>query len=410
MALTATIAARTTTLPGITFFLGNLLLILYAVPFVSLALFFFVTALLIYGKRWVEEREHGPYLAIAVVILLSVLFYYHSGTKSVGTASPIGWYLGKVAPSLLEYLRLPHVLSNVGISYCFLRAIYALIQPRLDLWGFTRYYFFLPTFFSGPIIRADEYLSQVPAFRRSNMAPALARIFLGAIKVSISQLIQSFIPLASAAAMSEQIQDSSVISAWGFAFAAGIWLFLNFSGFSDICIGAAKLCNITVPENFNNPFAARDITDFWRRWHMTLAAWLRTCIYTPIARILGNRFGQQHGLLHVAPPLITMLVCGLWHGISAGYILWGLMHGLGLVAHQWYKARVASRLSSRVRGSTAYAVLAWLTTHAYIAMAWVFFFPSPTPTIRLSLLYLMRMFGVVIYDVDVAITTYAPSL
>ena len=393
--------------PGVVFFCINFLALLYVVPFSSLMLFFGVSAVLVKGKELVDAREQGAYLGLAILVLLLLLSFYHSGSVVIGTKSPVGWYLEKAAPSLLESLRAFNGLSGIGVSYCFLRTVYALLQPKLDLWGFVRYYFFLPTFFSGPILRTDEYLSQTPAYMRSNVAPALARVTLGAIKVLASQLIQGFLPLASEPAMIEKIQTPSFLGVWGFAFSAGIWLYLNFSGFSDMCIGFAKLFNVTVPENFNNPFAARDITDFWRRWHMTLATWLRTCIYTPVARGLGNRLGQQHLALHILPPLVTMAVCGLWHGVSLGYIIWGGMHGAGLVIHQGWKLAVAPKLSPGFRATPAYNALAWLITHAYISLAWVFFFPSPTPSLRLSLLYLTRMFGLVSYEIDMAITNFA---
>jgi len=402
--VTALATRQTTAFPGFVFFLVNLLALTYVVPFLSLMLFFCVTALLIKGKQFLEQRELGGYWAFSVLILLAVLFYYHSSATMIGTASPLAWYLEKASPGLLEYLRAPKVLSSIGASYCFLRAVYALLQPRLSFWDFARYYLFFPTFFSGPVIGVEEYLSQTPAFRRSNIEPAIARIIIGAIKVVGSQLLIGFIPLSSEVAMIEQIQSTSVAEAWFYAFSAGVWLFLNFSGFSDICIGLAKLFNISVPENFNNPFAARDITDFWRRWHMTLAAWLRTCIYTPVTKLLGGRYGHQHALLHIIPPILTMLVCGLWHGISLAFVFWGLMHGFGLVVHQGYKSTVGGWWPTRFRESNAYKLSAWLMTHAYVGATWVFFFPSPTPSLKLSLLYFTRMFGVVNYEVDMAIT------
>jgi len=405
--VTAIATRQTVEMPGLVFFLVNFLALLYVVPFVSLILFFAVTALLIMGKQLLEEREQRGYLVFSILVLLSVLFYYHSSSAVVGSASPLAWYLDKVSPELLEYLRAPQILSSIGVSYCFLRAVYALLQPRLKVWDFSRYYFFFPTFFSGPIVNVEDYLSQTPAVRRSNLAPGMARITLGAIKVAGSQILQGFIPLSSEALMIDQIQSTSVFGAWFFAFSAGVWLFLNFSGFSDICIGFAKIFNISVPENFNNPFAARDITDFWRRWHITLAAWLRTCVYTPMTKLLGGRFGQQHVSLYIVPPMLTMLVCGLWHGISPRFIIWGVMHGVGLVLHQSYKSTLALWWPDTFRQSVIYRLLAWLATHAYVSAAWVFFFPSPEPSLKLSLLYFTRLFGVFSYEVDVAITKFS---
>lgn len=407
--MTAITARQSVALPGFAFFLVNLLALIYVVPFLSLMLFFCITALLVKGKQFVGQGERSGYLVFSVLVLLSVLFYYHSAAAMPGAASPFAWYFEKTSPGLLEYLRAPQVLSSIGVSYCFLRAVYAVLQPRLAFWDFARYYLFFPTFFSGPIIGVEEYLAQTPAFRRSNLAPAMVRIIIGGMKLAGSQLLQAFMPLSSSAAMMGQIQSTSVAGAWFFAFSAGVWLYLNFSGFSDLCIGLAKLCNISAPENFNNPFAARDITDFWRRWHITLAAWLRTCIYTPVTKLLGKRYGHQHALLYIFPPIITMFICGLWHGVSPGYIFWGLMHGLGLVVHQGYKAAIALWCPGSFRESAPYKLLAWLVTHAYVGATWVFFFPSPNPSLQVSFLYFTRMFGVGSPEMDMAISNLAAT-
>ena len=143
---------------------------------------------------------------------------------------------------------------------------------------------------------------------------------------------------------------------------------------------------------------------------MSLAAWLRTCIYTPVARRLGSRLGQNHVLLLVIPPVATMIVCGLWHGISSGYLIWGALHGFGLVAHQAWKSTLATRLPDTLRQSRGYAIAAWLVTHAYVSVTWVFFFPSPTPLLLHSLLYVTRMFGIVNHGVDVALTNFAAAI
>jgi D-alanyl-lipoteichoic acid acyltransferase DltB (MBOAT superfamily) len=408
--LSTSVMRASGTKPGMVFLIGNVLALSYIVPASSLALFFAASALLIYCRQWIGEQERGVYQGFAIGVLLLLLFYYHAGPSVAGEASPLGWLLQRVSPALVEKLRAPNLLSSVGISYCFLRSVYALLEPKFDLWSFTRYYFFFPTFFSGPVMRPDEYLGQTSAFHRSNVAPGLARMSLGAIKVMLSLVLQGLIPLTSPSGMIDVIQAHSVLSAWFFAFMAGAWLWLNFSGFSDICIGFAKLCNIAVPENFNNPFAARDITDFWRRWHMSLATWLRTCIYTPLSRRLGRRLGQQHLLLFFLPPVATMVVCGLWHGISSCYLLWGMLHGLGLVAHQLWKSTIATNFPIAFRQSPVYAAVAWVATHAYVALSWVFFFPSPTPSLLHSLLYLTRMFGVAQYKIDTAITSFVATI
>ena len=390
------------------FLAGNLLFLCCFVPPLSLATFFAVSALLVYIKSFVPARLSGAYLTAACTILVAMLILYHRAAGIPGAAVPA--ILTAPLSSLSVTPDAVRLLSGIGASYCFLRAVYALLEPRLSSADYARYYFFFPTYFSGPVMTPQDYLAQAPSFSSDNAVSGLARMALGAVKIVTSLWLAGVMPLISQAGMINVIQMNSAVWAWLYAFAAGVWLFLNFSGFSDLAIGAGRLCNITVSENFNNPFAATDITDFWRRWHMTLAAWLRACIFTPLVHALGYRLGMQHVALFVLPPLITMIVCGLWHGFSACYLIWGALHGAGLVIRHAWKAAVSGRLPQAVTGSPIYVAAAWLVTHAYIAFAWVFFFPTPTPSLLHSLIYASRMFGIALYDVDIAIKSAVSAL
>src|SRR5262249_7339731 len=313
------------------------------VPPLSLATFFAVSGLLLYIKSFIPARLSGAYLTAACTILVATLLLYHRAAGVPGGAVPA---VLTAPPSALsgptDTVRL---LSNIGASYCFLRAVYALLEPRLSSIDYARYYFFFPTYFSGPVMTPQDYLAQAPSFGGDNVVSGLARMALGAVKIVTSLWLAAAMPLISLTGMSDVIQMNSAAWAWLYAFAAGAWLFLDFSGFSDVAIGAGRFGNITVPENFNNPFAATDITDFWRRWHMTLAAWLRACIFTPLVRALGYRLGAEHVTLVVLPPLITMIVCGLWHGFSGCLVFWGALHGAGLVIRPARPAGGSARLA-----------------------------------------------------------------
>ena len=108
--------------------------------------------------------------------------------------------------------------------------------------------------------------------------------------------------------------------------------------------------------------------------------------------------------------MITMIVCGLWHGLSACYVIWGALHGVGLVIRQIWTATVSGRLPLAVTGSPVYVATTWLVTQAYVAFAWAFFFPTPAPTLLHSLIYSSRMFGIARYDVDIAISYAVTAL
>ena len=123
----------------------------------------------------------------------------------------------------------------------------------------------------------------------------------------------------------------STASLWLGVYAYAIKIFFDFSGYSDIAIGCAKLFGYEVPENFNWPYLARNISEFWRRWHMSLSSWLREYLYMPIGKKLMPTVGKKSPfLLSAICQLITMGVCGLWHGAYWNFLIWGLYHGAGL--------------------------------------------------------------------------------
>ena len=127
-----------------------------------------------------------------------------------------------------------------------------------------------------------------------------------------------------------------------FAYTAEIYL--DFSGYTDLARGLSLLLGIELPENFRHPYAARNIGEFWRRWHMTFSRFLRDYVYFPLG---GSRRGRVRVYLNL---LLTMLVCGLWHGASWGFVIWGLLHGLALVAHKIWRRRAAGRPAGAVAG------------------------------------------------------------
>src|SRR5262249_54545146 len=118
---------------------------------------------------------------------------------------------------------------------------------------------------------------------------------------------------------------------WLAAIGYSVQIYCDFSGYSDMAIGTAKMIGYDLPENFNMPYAAASIAEFWRRWHMTLSAWLRDYLYIPLG---GNRNGVGRTYLNL---LLTMLLGGLWHGANWNFVLWGALHGCALAAHRFYR-------------------------------------------------------------------------
>lgn len=344
-------------------------------PFGTVA-YFAAAGVLVAGRAWSgsAERYYRPF-AVLVWVGLSL------------------WFRGELDAPATGWGRVDRVfaldLGFVGLSYAFLRTVRALLAPvRLGPIGLLRYWFFFPTFFSGPVTEPEVALARRPS--REDFAVGLGRILRGMVWIGASYALQPLVPLGSNNTFAHALVHWSTPALWGGAFASGVWLYLNFSGFSDVFIGLARMLGAEVPENFANPYAAVHLTDFWQRWHMSLGTWLRASIYTPLSK----------GLIPLSPtlaallvPVVTMLACGAWHGVTWAFVTWGGLHGVGLAAHQVWQRTAAVQLPQGWSDQPFYRGASWLFTHAWVAMAWVFFLPVSNLGWARRLDMLMALFG-----------------
>lgn len=235
---------------------------------------------------------------------------------------------------------------------------------------------FFPTILSGPILRAGNFLPQLKKEHvdGTDFTRAFYLLTRGLVKKII---ISSY--------LSEHIVRTTFGAPEGFTSAAvlvGILsytmqIYCDFSGYSDLAQGVALLMGFDVPDNFNAPYVSRSLRDFWRRWHITFSLWLRDYLYISLG---GNRKGRLRKYVNLAA---TMALGGLWHGAAYNFLIWGCIHGLGLIwAHLVNEARSAKAAARTAAGlpptgggalGVAWAVVSWLATFAYVNVAWVFF-------------------------------------
>lgn len=227
---------------------------------------------------------------------------------------------------------------------------------------------FFPHLIAGPIVRPREIIPQLTALdlavpRAGNMREGMLRFLLGLAKKLV--LADSFAAFADpgfdAAAAGAPL---TFIEAWVAVLAYSLQLYFDFSGYSDMAIGLARMLNVRFPENFDSPYQARDIGDFWRRWHITLSQFLRDYVYIPLG---GNRHGATRRWINLS---ITMLLGGLWHGASWNFVIWGGLHGSFLAIHAAWRG-AARPLPS---------VLGRLLTLGCVVIAWVPFRAADLPT------------------------------
>lgn len=262
------------------------------------------------------------------------------------------------------------IILPVGISFFTFQTIsYTLdvyrgkTAPVRNILDFGFYVSFFPQLVAGPIVRASEFVPQLYAkfsLTTREWGHAVFLIISGLIKkIIISDLISvNFVDRVFATPeMYSGLEN--LLAVYGY----GLQIYCDFSGYTDIAIGVALLLGFRLPVNFNSPYKALNITDFWRRWHISLSRWLKDYLYISLG---GNRKGKLRTNVNL---LITMLLGGLWHGASWSFVFWGALHGFGLVFHKlWMRIFPGRKRPGRLK-----RIIAILITFNFVSFAWIFF-------------------------------------
>ena len=291
-----------------------------------------------------------------------------------------------------------NILLPLGISFFTFQQLSYLIDryrgdaPHYGLMDYLSFVTFFPSLISGPIVL---HASTVPQFqdetRRRFSAESFSR---GVMQFSIGLAKKVLLADTLALAVNYGYENIAALDAPA-ALAAAVGytleLYFDFSGYSDMAIGVGKMFRIEIPENFNSPYRATSVKDFWKRWHMTLSRFLQTYVYFPLG---GSRKGKLRTFVNT---MITFLVSGLWHGANWTFIFWGFLHGLGVAAAGIVGNRKASgeknagrKLQDKGIRNRALRLLCQLATFAYVCMAFVFF---RADSIQDGFLLLSRIFS-----------------
>jgi len=261
-------------------------------------------------------------------------------------------------------IPLPHIILPLGISFFTFTQIAYLVdcyKDKVKEYNFIRYALFVtyfPHLLAGPILHHAEMMPQFANIRNKtknykNIAFGLFLFSIGLFKKVV--IADTFAVWAIAGF--DTATTLNLIEAWATSLSYTFQLYFDFSGYTDMAIGASFLFNIKLPINFNSPYKALDIQDFWRRWHMTLSRFLRDYIYIPLG---GNRVSEGRTYINL---FATFLIGGLWHGAGWTFIFWGILHGFALMIHRAWKSL----------GFTMNKYLAWFITFNFINLTWIFF-------------------------------------
>jgi alginate O-acetyltransferase complex protein AlgI len=309
-----------------------------------------------------DERRRRRIFAISLIVNLGVLGFFKYFDFFVGSAHRLMASLGIDLPEPVLEIVLPVGISFYtfhGISYTF-DVFRRHIEPARDLLSFAVFVAFFPQLVAGPIGRAHL---QLPQFERPRHRPrgpevtrALELILLGLFKkVALADVVA---PIANQAFAGAGTRGAVDLAVGVYAFA--VQIYADFSGYTDIARGSARLLGVELPVNFRQPYLASDITEFWRRWHISLSTWLRDYLYVPLG---GNRGGRARTYRNL---MLTMLIGGLWHGAAWTFVAWGGLHGAMLVLHRAREGRGAATTGWR------HAVAVLGTFHA-VCLGWVLF-------------------------------------
>lgn len=303
------------------------------------------------GKASVDPKV---VLGFGIAANLALLGYYKYADFFIANFNAL-------AGAEFSFLRLALPLAISFFTFqqiAYLFDSYKGETTEYDFLNYCLFVSFFPQLIAGPIVHHKEMMPQFERLRNAfvnwkNVALGLFIFSIGLFKKVV--VADSFAIWASAGF--DGAHSLSLLEAWTASLSYTMQLYYDFSGYTDMAIGSAYLFNIQLPLNFNSPYKAINIQDFWRRWHMTLSRWLRDYLYVPLG---GNRKGAVRTYVNL---FLTFLLGGLWHGAGWTFVLWGGMHGVGTALHKWWQGR----------GLRLPKWGAWLLTFLFVHFAWVFF-------------------------------------
>lgn len=315
-------------------------------------------------KRWC--------IAGVVACVVTLVFYKYT------------LFLSQSLVSLIPGLNAASILSTVipttpplGISFFVFEFIHYLVDvmrgsPAIaHPFQFAQFGLFFPTLVAGPIKRYEQFVPQIeklsPRIAKADILYGSIRIAVGLLKKIVADNLTIYL-----AFWSDHFDWLTTEWRWVALGFMALRIYLDFSGYSDMAIGYARWFGIKIPENFNFPYIATNIREFWQRWHISLSNWIRDYIYIPLG---GNRHGISRKILNA---LIAFTLCGLWHGAGWNFALWGLYHGVGLAISSNYKAALGGLGQGIHAGLNRLPLLCWAITLLYVCFGWLlFFYPLP---------------------------------
>ena len=358
-----------------------------------------VTVIAYAGGRGIAASDNTPrrraVVAVCVALLLGTLGLFKYAGFFVDSLTGLMNSFGLAGPSTVLQIILP-----VGISFYVFHAISYVVdiyrrQVAVDysVVDVALYIAFFPQLVAGPILRASQFLPQMKTERHlggSELSEGVQLFVLGwCYKVVLADTLAEVADPVFAAP-----RQWKAMAHWTATLAYAGQIYFDFAGYSSMAIGAALLLGYRMPRNFAYPYSALSITEFWRRWHISLSTWLRDYLFIPLGGSRGGRAFYYRNLM------LTMVLGGLWHGASWNFVIWGAIHGTALIGHKVWMELRPKLGSPPVLGAAGSLVL----TQVVVVVAWVFF---RSQSLSDALLMLQAMAG---HAAPGATKNYQPAL
>lgn len=329
----------------------------------------YILALLIHKEP--RKMLRKALFVFSIVINLGLLIYYKYSN----------FFIGQINSLSDVHFQWTEVVLPIGISFFIFHKISYIVDiyrgtksPFASLPDMFLYIMFFPQLIAGPIVRFHEIADQI-----ISRTHTVDRFFEGSWRFALGLgkkvIIANTLGVHADAVFNAPVTELSFISAWTGVLCYTFQIYFDFSGYSDMAIGLGKMFGFELPENFNRPYISASITEFWRRWHMSLSRFFKDYLYLPLG---GNRVSHFRTYLNL---WTVFFLCGLWHGANWTFVVWGLYHGFLLVLDKWFLLKQLDRFPIAFRN---------IVTFMLVVIGWVFF---RSESITYSLNFLKSMFS-----------------
>lgn len=326
-----------------------------------------------------RESHRKLLLLISVSINLGLLFYFKYSNFFIENVNAV---LSVFGGGQIHWTKL---ILPIGISFYTFETITYVVdvyrrvhKPLTKFWDYQLYIILFPKLIAGPIIRYHELADQIKE-RVETIDDKLIGFYRFAFGLAKKVLIANQMGVVADEIFKMDYVHMDALTAWVGSLAYTFQIYFDFSGYSDMAIGLAKMMGFKFPENFNNPYISQSITEFWRRWHMTLGGWMKNYLYIPLG---GNKVNKTRLYFNL---WLVFLVSGLWHGASWSFIFWGAYHGFFLIIERAFLGKVLMNIGK---------LPSILLTFFIVNIGWVFF---RIEKINDAFLYLKKMF---VFNID----------